>query len=200
MKLEDGLVDVPAGKIAAVVTYLDMRAPPDPGSGTIAPDGLGIRHVPNPDVDWYRDLYRRVGEDWLWFSRLKLAREALAAIIQHPAVSVSALTADGDDVGLLELDFRTPGACELAFFGVVPAQIGRGAGRFLMAEATRQAWARPIERFWVHTCTLDHPGALQFYIRSGFQPYRRQIELAADPRLEGVLERSAAPHVPLIDP
>ena len=26
----------------------------------------------------------------------------------------------------LELDFRTPGACELAFFGVTPALVGRG--------------------------------------------------------------------------
>ncbi|MCY4565611.1 MAG: GNAT family N-acetyltransferase, partial [Gammaproteobacteria bacterium] len=54
-------------------------------------------------------------------------------------------------------------------------------------------------RLWVHTCTFDHPGALDFYIRTGFVPYRRQIEVADDPRITGVLPRSAAPQVPLLD-
>jgi hypothetical protein len=37
-----------------------------------------------------------------------------------------------------------------------------------------------------------------FYIRSGFTPYRRQIEVADDPRLTGMLGRDAGPHVPII--
>ena len=32
--------------------------------------GWDLRHVEHPDPDWYRDLYKRVGEPWLWFSRL----------------------------------------------------------------------------------------------------------------------------------
>jgi hypothetical protein len=53
---------------------------------------------------------------------------------------------------------------------------------------------------WVHTCTLDHPGALGFYRRNGFAPFARAIETFADPRLLGILPRDAAPHAPLIDP
>ncbi|MCC7273790.1 MAG: GNAT family N-acetyltransferase, partial [Alphaproteobacteria bacterium] len=73
-----------------------------------------------------------------------------------------------------------------------------GAGRWLMNRAVEIAWARPIARFWVHTCTLDHPGALAFYVRSGFVPFRRQVEIADDPRLLGQAPRSAAAHVPVI--
>jgi hypothetical protein len=51
----------------------------------------------------------------------------------------------------------------------------------------------------VHTCTLDHPNALGFYLRSGFTPYARSVEIADDPRLHGVLPRSAAPHVPVME-
>jgi hypothetical protein len=68
-----------------------------------------------------------------------------------------------------------------------------------MSRAIERAWAHPIERLWVHTCTLDHPGALAFYVRSGFRPYRRQVEVADDPRLSGALPRNAAPHVPIIE-
>jgi GNAT superfamily N-acetyltransferase len=101
--------------------------------------------------------------------------------------------------GLLELDFTTPPECELSFFGVVPEEIGKGSGGFLMAQAIARAWARPINRFWVHTCTFDHPAALQFYKRSGFTPYKMKVEVHADPRLTGHMPRSAAPHVPIIE-
>jgi len=195
--LEQSLADIPRGKIATIVTHLEMtsRAPARPdfaGHGSIH-----VRRAEQPDVTWYRDLYTRVGEDWLWFSRLQMPHAALEAIIRHPDVEVYALIRGGTDTGLLELDFRVPGACELAFFGLTPTGIGTGAGRLLMNTAIAQAWARPIQRFHVHTCTLDHPNALAFYRRSGFTPVRQQFELVDDPRLAGLLPETAAPHVPI---
>jgi GNAT superfamily N-acetyltransferase len=100
---------------------------------------------------------------------------------------------------LLELDFRAENECELVFFGLVREAIGRGVGRFMMDRAIALAWRRPIRRFWVHTCHFDHPAALAFYQRSGFQPYAFMVEIMDDPRLTGVLPRSAAPHVPSIE-
>jgi GNAT superfamily N-acetyltransferase len=192
--LADGYTDLPPGKIAAVVTYLEMREPPAlrdaRGRWSLAPIGA--------DLPRYRGLYRRVGEPWLWFSRLVMHDERLRAILADPAVEAFALSDGSADIGLLELDFREPGACELAFFGVVPEAIGTGAGRFLMKAAVARAFARPIERFWVHTCTLDHPSAVAFYVRCGFTPYKRSIEVADDPRLAGHLPPEAAPHAPVI--
>ncbi|WP_369677242.1 hypothetical protein, partial [Klebsiella pneumoniae] len=60
------------------------------------------------------------------------------------------------------------------------------------------AWGKDVRRVWVHTCTLDHPGALGFYRRSGFVPYQRTIETFVDPRSSGVLPADAAPHYPLL--
>jgi hypothetical protein len=51
----------------------------------------------------------------------------------------------------------------------------------------------------VHTCTFDHPSAVAFYQRSGFHPFRRQIEITDDPRLDGTAPRTAARHVPIIE-
>jgi len=197
MILPDGYSDVPAGKIAAVVTHLEMTARPAP-----SPDPSGawtLRKLETPGLDWFRDLYRRVGEEWLWFSRLQMSDADLAAIIQSPLVEVHALVQDGRDEGLLELDFREPGQCELAFFGVTAKLIGSGAGRWLMNRALERAWLRQVARVWVHTCTHDHPVALAFYQRSGFRPFRRQVEIEDDPRLDGTVPRSAARHVPIIE-
>jgi GNAT superfamily N-acetyltransferase len=197
MILPDGYSDIPAGKIAAVVTHLEMTARP-----ALRPDPKSawtLRRVETPDLNWFRDLYRRVGEEWLWFSRLQMSDADLTAIIQSPLVEVHALVQDGHDEGLLELDFREPGQCELAFFGVTAKLIGSGAGTWLMNRALERAWSRQVARVWVHTCTLDHPAALAFYQRSGFRPFLRQVEIADDPRLDGTAPRSAARHVPIIE-
>lgn len=197
MALEAGYHEVEPGKVALAVTCLEMLARP-PERVSAPPSGYIIRPVAAPDVVWYRDLFRRVGSDWLWSSRLRLSDAELRAVIGHPAVSILALAGPEQDEGLLELDFRQPGECELAFFGVTAPLIGTGAARHLMCRAIDEAWARPIRRFWVHTCTSDHPKALGFYVRSGFVAYKMQVEIADDPRLAGHLPATAAPHVPLI--
>ncbi|MCA6124706.1 GNAT family N-acetyltransferase [Bradyrhizobium sp. WSM 1704] len=196
MPLPDGYSDVPSGKIAAVVTHLEMTQPPprrdDP------PGAWRLGRVEQPALDWYRDLYRRVGEEWLWFTRTRLGDGALAATIRAPGIEVYALVVDGRDEGLLELDFRERGHCELVYFGVTAKFIGTGAARFLMNRALELAWRNGVQRIWVHTCTFDHPSAVAFYQRSGFRPFRRQIEVADDPRLNGTAPRDVARHVPVI--
>ncbi len=192
----DGNTDLPPGKIADVVTYLEMRAPA-PLRPLPSPEGWSLQSL-GGNLDRYRRLYRRIGEPWLWFSRVIMPDEELTAIIDHPGVEAYALHDGEKDIGLLELDFRPEGEAELAFFGVVPDAIGQGTGRFLMNEAISRAFAKPITRFFVHTCTLDHPGALTFYMRSGFKPYKRAIEVADDPRLQGHLPLDSAPQIPVI--
>lgn len=190
--------DVPAGKIAAVVTFLEMHTRPNVVAPAVSPSGGTLYRVESPKTDWYRELYRRIGTDLLWFSALTRSEEELARKIGHPDIEVYAYSLDSADEGLLELDFRQPGECELGFFGLTPEIVGTGAGRYMMSHAIQKAWSRPIERFWLHTCTLDHPNALTFYLRSGFTAYKRQVELADDPRLDGTLPREAAPQVPVI--
>lgn len=107
------------------------------------------------------------------------------------------VTADGDE-GILELDFRVENECEIGLFGVAAPLIGRGAGRWLMNHALEIAWSHPIGRFWLHTCSLDHPNALAFYRRTGFTPYARKVEVFPDPRALGLTRRDAAAQVPLL--
>ena len=184
------------GELAAVVTYLEMHQRP---AGEIPPSPLRLAAFPQPDLDEYRALFRRVGARWLWFSRLILDDGKLAAIIRDPKVELFAVEdAEGSRVGLLELDFREAGECELAFIGLVPELAGHGHGRWLLAEAVSRAWRDGIRRVHVHTCSLDHPAALAAYIRAGFTPCKRAIERFPDPRLLGYLPRDCAPQVPLL--
>ncbi len=192
----DGYTDLPVGKLATLVTYLAMTAPPDRAPAK-APADVAI-HPFTPDRESYRALFRAIGEDWLWTGRLRLSDEALDALLADPGFERFALFEDDRPIGLLELDFRAQDACELAYFGLVGDAVGKGKGRFLMDFAILRAFARPISRFFVHTCNFDHPGALAFYRRSGFTPYKLAIEIMDDPRHEGLLPEGAAAHVPFI--
>lgn len=152
-----------------------------------------------PEADKYRALFRRVGAPWLWFSRLVIDEAALLRIIHDPAVQIfAAVDASGIEVGFVELDFRTAGVCEISYFALIPELAGRGHGRWMMAEAIARGWASGVKRLWLHTCTLDHPSALNFYRKQGFAPTRRTVETFTDPRLSGHLPPESAPHIPLL--
>ncbi len=203
--LPSGYHLVPTGHVASVVTRLEMRertakpAVPPPSPVPV------LRRLRGASLAEYRRLFANVGASWLWFSRLAMDDDSLRAILDDEAVHALAVdTHDEPDStqpasGLLELDFRVPGQCELAFLGVTPSLVGRGLGQWLMSQALQMAWDMPgMTRVHVHTCTLDHPSALRFYLRAGFTAVGRAVEVAPDPRLLGLLPADAAPEVPVI--
>jgi GNAT superfamily N-acetyltransferase len=197
LDLPNDYYDLPPGKLANIATFLDMKALP---ARKLAPFTADLSLVPigNMSLDDYRAAFKAVGENLLWFSRLLMSDEKLQSVLSNPAIDSYLFKRDGKMVGLLELNFEDMANCELAFFGLVPDAVGGGLGRALMDEALRRAFTKPIGRIWLHTCTLDHPLALPFYLRSGFTPYARKVELHDDPRHQGKLPLSAAPQIPLL--
>ncbi len=188
---------VPPGKLASVVTFLEMTAPPqrllaDPGP-------YRFERVSNCDLDWYRQFFRGIGSDWLWFSRLLLTDEELRRILDHPEVEFHLLLDQGKEAGFFELDCRKPPDVEIRFFGLAAEWVGKGMGKILMARALEIGWSYQPRRVFLHTCTLDHPRAVAFYQKAGFAAYGREVEIHDDPRVLGVLPRTAAPHVPIVE-
>jgi GNAT superfamily N-acetyltransferase len=184
------------GHLAAVVTYLEMHQRP---TLSVPPSPLSLQRLEHPDPGQYRRLFRLVGARWLWFSRLIMDDGALAAILRDPQVELFAIHDGGNaEAGFLELDFRVPGECELAFIGLVPELAGRGHGQWLLAEALRLAWRDGVQRVHVHTCSLDHPAALSAYRRAGFVAFKRAVERFPDPRLTGILPADCAPQLPVV--
>jgi GNAT superfamily N-acetyltransferase len=187
---------VPDNEIAAVVTYLELRSPPEQRNYW---SPLSLERVEVPQPQHYRELFRLIGAPWLWFSRLTLDEAHLAEIIQHPKVELYSVRDEtGREVGMVELDFREPHECELAFIGLVPELSGKGHGKWLLTETINRAWREGVDRIHVHTCSLDHPAALSAYRRAGFVPYKRAVERFPDPRLTGILPKDCAPQVPLL--
>jgi GNAT superfamily N-acetyltransferase len=188
------LIDIPDGQVGAVVTYLEMAERPKPRPLPASP--LRLKRWRDPDPEKYRLLFRRVGGKWLWFSRLTMSDEKLRAEMAEIHAVVDRA---GVEVGMLELDFRTPGECLIRFLGLVPELAGRGHGAWLFAQTLALAWRPGVERVRVNTCTLDHPAALPAYLKAGFRAVRRAFESFPDPRLAGLLPADVAPQLPLFE-
>lgn len=196
--------NVPPGHLAEIITHLEMVSPPDMDAA-IASSSLTLVHWPQPEWTQYLQLFRRVGAPWLWQSRLVQDEARVIGDIEDDRVEIY-LVMDGDDkVGFVELDFRQSGACEIVYFGLIPAYGGKGHGRWLMAQILKRAWqgkadSPAIKRVWLHTCSLDDPRALPFYLKNGFVPFAQDIAISPDPRLTGLYPKEQAPHIPILPP
>lgn len=197
--LLDGYTDLPPGKIANVVTYLEMTAPPtlDPPART---DGLCVRPVANPATRWYREMIRLIGEDWMWVHVPLMPEAKLEAVLRDPAVEIYVVERGRAALGVAELNRRAPGEVEIVMFGVVPDAIGTGAGHHLLQGVLDAAFRADTRRVWLHTCTNDHPAALSFYQRAGFTAFKFAIEVMDDPRLTGAYPETAGARIPIIRP
>lgn len=159
--------------IEVTVYFLEMLAP----SHRLVPmprSSLTVTYVESPTVPYYRSLYDAVGREFYWLSRRKMTDEALAAILCDPRNELHVLHVDGTPAGFAELDRRQPDEIELVQFGLTRDFIGQGLGKWFLKWAIDKAWSYEPNRFWLHTCTLDHVAALPNYTNAGFNLYRQE--------------------------
>ena len=141
-------------------------------------EGLSIIHARQPTNRYYRFLYDAVGGPHQWLSRKKLSDDELLRIIHDPRDEVHVLHVDGVPAGFAELDRRLDGEVELVQFGLMPEFIGQGLGKYFLQWAIDRAWSYHPRRFWLRTCTLDHPHALPNYRKAGFELYHEETKVS----------------------
>ena len=142
---------------------------------TARPDlPIRVERVEGCPPSFFRYLYLEVGRPYHWLERQRWSDEQIRARLGDPAVSLHLLTVAGAPAGYFELEKHHDGSVEISYFGLLPEFHGRGLGKFLLTEAVEAAWARGASRVWLHTCTLDHPGALSNYLARGFRPFRTE--------------------------
>lgn len=157
------------------VYYLEMLAPNGRAVAKLR-EGLSVIHAKKPPVSYYRFLYNTVGREYYWYSRGKLPDDELTAVLAYPLNEVHVLHVDGTPAGFAELDRRNKDDIELVQFGLMPEFIGQGLGRYFLQWSINKAWSFEPKRFWLHTCTLDHPVALPNYLKAGFKIYKEEMK------------------------
>jgi ribosomal protein S18 acetylase RimI-like enzyme len=160
--------------LRATRTFLEMTSPADLRPARIADPAVRLVAVETCEPAFYRQLYAAVGRAYRWTDRLPWSDARIAEHLSDPAQSLHVLY-DGDRVaGYFELHRGADGRTEIAYFGLMPACIGRGLGKHLLTLAVECAWRDGASRVWLHTSTLDHPHALANYQARGFRVVRRE--------------------------
>jgi GNAT superfamily N-acetyltransferase len=130
-----------------------------------------------------RFLYEYVGGDWRWIDRLVWPAQQWHDYAANDNLRTFVAYRQGSLAGYYELQQQEGGSVEIRIFGLTPPFVGRGYGGPLLDSAIENAFAWGARRVWVHTCSLDHPNALNNYLKSGFQIFK--VEEKAEPVFKG---------------
>lgn len=143
-----------------------------PAPGLILTDDarLSVRRceVPNPALN--RFLYVAVGSDWLWHGRRPWTWQQWEETISQPGYDTWIGYHRGSPAGYFEIDATNEHTVEIQYFGLLPPFVGLGLGGDFLSACVHAAWARPAtHKVWLHTCSYDHPRALNNYLARGFE-------------------------------
>lgn len=157
--------------------YLEMTSASDLKAKPQRHD-LKIIECEVPQALFNKFLYQLVGASWEWGDLDTWRDSDWQALVEQDCHRTWVAYHRGAIAGYYEL-YRPDGRnSEIRYFGLAPQFIGCGFGGALLSHAALSAWEWPgTERVWVHTCTLDHPAALQNYQARGFRIYK-QVEEA----------------------
>ncbi len=159
------------------ITFLQMhgaaelrpRLSPDPR--------FAVRETVLPQWQLNRFLYSLVGSPWTWTDKQSWSEEQWQAYVRSDALRTFVAFLEGSIAGYYELRRDAAQEVEIVYFGLALEFIGQGLGGALLTDAIQRAWAWEARRVWVHTCTLDHPAALQNYQARGMVIYDRQVQV-----------------------
>ena len=170
-----------------VTTYLEMKDRQKfrpAGLDAAASADCRLLQLERIDLDYYRFLYRAVGEPWRWRYRLDISLAELQGQLERPGVTVDVLYVAGAPAGYIELG-REGSDTELVYFGLREMFFGRGLGKHLLSLGVQRAWDEGAQRVWVHTCNMDGPFAMVNYRKRGFEVYLVEQEPMPDLYLDG---------------
>lgn len=156
-------------------TYLEMLDPTWLRPALHSPISIEINPVKLPCPELSRFFYTAVGGDWYWLDRLDWTYDDWLTYLDRPQLETWIATASTIPAGYFELEQQPQATIELIYFGLLPQFIGQGIGSYCLTAAIQRAWEMNASRVWLHTCTLDHPNALETYQRRGFRIYNTDI-------------------------
>jgi GNAT superfamily N-acetyltransferase len=176
-----GMSAGPKRRVPMTVTFFEMLAKPS-ALPPPAPKGRhAILKAEMPTTHFYRYLYDTIGEPYFWVERRLWSHEKLKAHLADPKIVLYTLYLAGVPGGMVELDFREKGLCQIGYFGLMPEFTGRRIGPWFLHQVVELAWAEPVTRVILNTCTLDHKKALVTYQRAGFVAYARSERVVLVP-------------------
>jgi len=130
--------------------------------------------LPAPEL--CRFFYELVGGPWHWVDQLSWSPQQWLSWCDRPELHLISCWIEGVPAGYYEFEQQGSSA-EIVHFGLAERFIGQGLGGWLLTDAVDRAFATDgVDRVWLHTCSLDGPGAMANYQARGFEVVKESTE------------------------
>ena len=159
-----------------VTTYhLEMHDPAELRPKPCPNPEFVVRECVVKQYQYNRFLYDLVGAPWQWVDKHSWRDTDWRLYAESDTLRTFVGYLGGSPGGYYELARYPSGRIQIEYFGLAPAFIGQGFGGYLLSTAVAHAWEWGTAVVSVHTCTLDHPHALQNYLARGFRLVRTTV-------------------------
>ncbi len=160
--------------VQSKITFLRMEKQP-----SLSPDtknDCSIIEFPKPiGYKKYISMYKQVGEHLNWLDRLLMDNSELYKKINDNSTHIYQFFIQAEFAGYCEL-VQEKDFIEILYFGLTPAYTGKGYGKYFLNRTIEKAWSFNPRWIQLNTCDLDHPNALNTYLKAGFKIYKTFIE------------------------
>ena len=153
--------------------YLEINSLEDLKTKAVQSEGFSIKEEDKNNFALNKFFYKQIGKKHEWVDRLIWQDKNWIDYVSNENLKTLILRKEKDIVGYFELLFDN-NECEIAYLGILEEYIGKGYGGFLLSEAIRLGFTYS-RRIWVHTCSLDHPNALENYKSRGMKIFKTEI-------------------------
>lgn len=131
-----------------------------------------LRKPVDPDI--YLHYYSEVGKEHFWLDRLVMPKNELSDLINAPNIDIYIMKVGNQSAGYVEFIIDKK-FTEILYFGIMPAFIGKGLGKYALDWAINKAWSYNPQWIQLNTCELDHPHAIHNYKKRGFKETKTEI-------------------------
>ena len=146
-----------------------------------------LKKVPEPPADYSLNLldpinfqlnkffYKNIGKKHNWVDRLVWMESKWIDYVSDKKVKTYVLKHNDNLAGFFELIFHSEKQeVEIAYLGLLEEYQNKKLGSYLLSQAIKKSFSKNIDRFWVHTCSLDHKNALNNYIARGMKTFKTE--------------------------
>lgn len=173
-----------------VTTYFLSMEKPSILKEPDTPENIKLTYLTHKTPEFCQFLFLRVGGPFRWYSRMGWNYQEWKAHLASELVHIYVAEVGGAPIGYFELIFdEAKQSAELKFIGLMPTAIGKGYGRWLLNTAIYKSFTTydTCLKLWLHTCSEDHPSALQNYVKRGFVLEREETAKETIPNYNDAL-------------
>ena len=156
--------------------YLEIKSIKDLRESKYPGKEYNLNLIEKDNFQLNKFLYKQIGKKHRWIDRLEWTDQKWIEYVSNKNLLTFILKKKEDLVGYFELILNAEiYESEIAYLGILEEYFNKGCGGYLLSEAIKKSFELGTKRVWVHTCSLDHPNAIENYKSRGMRVFRTEV-------------------------